>query len=629
MSQSQTSGYDVLVQWTDEELNTLAAALIPDQNIAGLTFAFKHLDLNTTSPAVTNGVHLVFDVTGIVPPVSGTIGFVAQIDARTIGPKRVLGIYVISPVASQVTPNLSPALLNGLAKTAFQNWLSGQPAPLVSINEIDPAAGTDPLTPTDIHVNVIDNLGGSYDCVTLMLNTGGSTGGDPAGVTHYLGTGPTGAVITLSNHLLLARLIQPRLAAAFAAAGMPSATFVDECQLASPVFLPFTSLPVDLLGATFRIDANIYLASLMVIVDDDHLRVLGTLGGSGNGWHINQATFSFPLYIRANGGLLEVEQFPGIVTVDVGFDLWVWLIAGLNFGALGVFLTAAIQYAVNFVIDGVLASFSDVASKLGINSVAIPAIPYGPKGAQFTLQSVLLDDLILEGPVTETPAAAAGLTISGDLYVSHTDTTTLRNGVLVTGSAASVFFSPSAHFIITRRRAHRGLFGAVPSQPVFPATFSWSLEGAAMNGTGTFLSPQLNAQGILEAKTIYFQAEGAHCWIWTESGADLPGYLLSLTMVDGAGHSSTASMALSRVGVVIDDFISSPMKFLDATLGTLAIADGGRIGMLDWKHTLGMVPFAIDRKQELIAAFNQGLTTKPGTEPPPKTGPAGTPAKKN
>ena len=474
MAQSQTSGYDILVQLSEQQLNDIAAALplppLPSNPVVK-QLTFNHLEMDAAfTNSTPNGVRLYFDFVAKVgiPTYSGTMDFIAVIDVRPdVNGKRVLGIYW-QPGVSQVTVLNTP--VNNLLTPIFQGALSNpnMPKPLVTLGTVDPAAGTDPLTPTDMHVKVIDDPDPSgIDCVTMMLNTGGSTGGDPAGVTHYLGNGPNGAVVTLSNQLVLERLLAPALGSAL------GATFNPPCVLASPVeIFSLTSTQYGPFGhVLYSVSMHINLQSMSVVVDGNYFRVTGTVGGSGNGWSVT-GNFDVRLYVQVNNGALELVQVV-VVPLQAEFDFawWVWVLLGLGAGPLGLLLTAFVENAINVVIDRLLARFADIGSQL--SGIALPSIPLGIPGGQLTIQNVQLDDLVLQGPVQLIPGAAAGLAICGDLNLSHTDTTTLKNGVLVTGWAVFSIHGGD-HYVITRKFSHRGLFSAAVSQPVLPATFSWT-----------------------------------------------------------------------------------------------------------------------------------------------------------
>ena len=252
-----------------------------------------------------------------------------------------------------------------------------------------------------------------------------------------------------------------------------------------------------------------------------------------------------------------------------------------------------------------------------MDGIAIPSVPLGIPGTQLQIQSVLLDDLTLAGPVTRIPAVAAGLAIQGDLHISHTDSTTLVNGVLLTGIA---LWQPGSHYVTTRKLAHRGLFSAALSEPVVPATFVWSWGGTPISGTGTRVVSQAGANGIRLDVTTYFQVEGAHCWIWTPIGTTLVGQHLSLTLIDGAGHHSTASKVLSCDGIIVRDFIAQPI------LPEVALDPAGTAAWMT--QTLALPAAAIDRTAELSAAFKKGLTSKREAKAVPKKSATGKATKK-
>lgn len=655
MAQSQTSGYDVLVQLSEQELNDqleanfapipFASAILP---ISG-TLEFRHLELdvdpNFPAPPVNNGIQLIFDalVSGNTNTVTVQVSAVLGIEAA--GTQRTLGFYTYdqSPIVPG-NPNLMIPIVKVLSPPGF-NFL----APIIrdTIKDkfyafgapINMPPSSDPLTPTDMHVKVIDDPNPSgIDCVTLMLNTEGTTGGNPAGVTTYLGQGqPNGAVVTLSNQLVVERLIRPRLQAA-----IPGSTFNPPCDLASPVPISiWTREKKTKRGRIiYSITITIYLQTMSVFVDGDHLRVVGTFGGSGNGWSID-ASFSASLFIEVQDGVLQVVQRDLELNPNFNFAPWVWVVSALTGGALSVVITAAAQSAINAALDAVAAGIVDFASKLPPYITTLPTIPLGPSGGQLTITDVLLDDLTIRGPVTRVPAGPVSLALLGDLHVSHTDSTTTVNGVLFSGLAHA--WPTGSHVMTTRRFAHRGLFRAVLSQAVFPATYSWSLAGVPISGTGSCvilvpdpthlqLSPTSTQFGLahsLQGITIHYQVSGSHCWIWTPAGTTLTALQLFVTLTDGAGHHWTASRALSCIGVSVTDFIAQPLTLAPPKIGQLQTDPSG--GALDTFTSVdlmiqnrGPIVAAIDRREELSAAFKRGLTVKPV----PKTSTTSNPTKK-
>jgi hypothetical protein len=609
VSQQQTSGYDLLVQLSEQELNSqlenfpLAPISVPPLMV-NLTFESIELDIDLSLPMIANCVRL--RVAALATSVVGTntitvynddIEIAGPLDVITIGNQRVL-VFQTAPLdtnfpvvrAAPGRPAMSPTI-----SIAIHNQLrSQQPIPLgIAITQ---SGSTDPLTPTDMHVKVIDDPSpNDLDCVTLLFNTGGTTTGNSVGVTHYLGNGPTGAVVTLSNSLVLERLIRPHLAAAL------GATFDPPCVLHDLVAIPTNNWFI----------SYINLETMSVVVEGDHLRAVGTVGRNKPAWWVS-GSFNIRLYLVLNNGVLDVSQVVDDVSADFHFKHWVWIVAGLTGSLIGLLITAVIQHAVNKLIDTVLSKFSDLSSKLGTNGVAIPTIPVGLNGGQLQIQSVMLDDLTLTGPVMLAPVTPPSLTLLGDLHLSHTDTTTTANGAPITGLFLQ---QPGVHYVVTHKRAFRGLFSAALSQPEYPVAFSWTLGGFPITGTGSRVLSEVNSLGLLVPIPIYFQVEGAHCWLSTPAGTSFRLQSLSVTVVDGVGRHSSVTRTLSCAGVVIDDFFGGPvLENLHFQSGHI-ILDGLPITLN--QSTAVIVPIIpeIDRTTELSNAFKLGLAAKPVDKP--------------
>jgi len=613
MSQSQTSGYDVLVQLSEQELNAQIANAILPINISQWpvtgTLTFNHIEFDFGSdddpvpPPTDDFVRLVFDLAaylgGNLYTQTTQVAISAPLAVFPNGLLRQLRIYFNDPVY-QTRPDIPwiagyPTDLPDIVKDPLSDRLRNQ----IKFYDIGPpivmSTGSDPLVPSDMNVKVIDDPDPSHiDCVTLMFNTGGSAGGDPAGITHYLGNGPVGAAITLSNTLVLQRLIRPQLAAQL------NATFDPPCVLRSPVEI-YT-------GNSFI--SYINLETMNVFVEGDHLRVVGTIGRSGTGWSVSGA-FDVRLDILVNNGVLDIVPTVLSTSAHFSFKWWVWALAGLTAGALGLIIVAVVQFAINKAIASALAKFSALNSALGGGGIALPTIPLGPGGGSLTIQGVYLDDLLVSGPVTRTLGAGSGLVLLGGLHVSHTDSIVYIDGVLATGLLQ---WRPGSHYVTTRMRAHRGLFSVIASQPVFPATVHWSLAGIPIDGTG-MLSIAQSGYPFGVVIDIYYQAEGGHCWIWTPVGSTLVDQPLTATLVDGVGHMTSSTILLSCDGVVVTDVIAHTLAATEVvkSLGHSSGDTMGNAGVSD-------LPFSsvIDRKVELATAFKAGLANKPVPNAPPK-----------
>lgn len=601
MSQSQTSGYDIIVQLSEQELNNdlETAFVIAPFTASGFTVqpTFDHIELDTTPQTAyitPNCVRLFIniDATSGNLSFSGQVEVAAPIDAVTVNGNRQIRIVFNNGNSNvprvKVVPNSGN--LPALVETPLQTYLRNTVDHYDIGPSVSPQTNGDPLKPTDVHVKVIDVPDPSgTDCLTLMLNTDGSTGGNPAGITQYVGTVPTGAIVVLSNQLLLEKIIRPALQSQL------GATVNPPCVLASPVEIYTFSKSKKILGIKYSVTMHIFLKTMEVHVEGDHLRATGTFGGSGSGWSASGG-FNVRLYIQLNNGAITIHQETDSMHADFDFKWWVWVLMGLGMGALGIIITAVAQSAINKVIDSQLSALSNFASQLG--SLSVPAIPL-PNGGQITVTNVLLDDLTFSGPIQRIPAAAAGLSICGSLMKVQTQTTIVLNGNTV--SIMQLMIAAAGQpYTITRRYAYRGAFGAIVSQPVTPVTFAWSLGGTPL-ATGSPQSLMLSSGG--GSIIVHYLADRAHCWVWTDAGTSIASLQLGLTMTDGAGHISQAVVHLACIGSNTQTGTTEGLQMasrISGQINILPVNDGGD----------GTIVPVVDRNAELRDAFARGASDK-------------------
>ncbi len=614
MSQSQTSGYDLIVQLSEQELNNqmqTAFVLAPFSfNIGVITVnvqpSFNHLELDVipATQAIDNCVRLFvdFDVTsnaGIQLTATAEIDAPITVVPLTATQRQLRIVFNSDPNMPLVTIVSSSMSVPGSVTNNIRDYLHNTVQYYDIGPSVDLLASSDPLAPTDVHVKVVDDpnpLG--IDCISILLNTGGSTGGNPNGVTHYVGTVPTGAIVVLSNQLLLERLIRPALE------NQLSATFNPPCVLASPVLIYEFRESRRIAGIKFTVDIEIYLQSMEVHVEDDHLRVTGSFGGSGSGWSASGG-FSARLYFDLANGVISVRQETDSMHGDFDFKWWVWVLMGLTMGGLGVLITAIAQYAINRIIDKAMSSLGDLASQLG--SVSVPTIPLGPGGGQLTITNVLLDDLTLQGPVNRIPASAAALSLRGDLVRTHTQTQYVVNGATV---SKMQFMSANAGlpYTITRKFTYRGVFSAVASQPLMPVSFEWSLAGVHLAGSGPQSVNILSGSQVVQ---LHYQLQGANCWVWTDAGTEIANQMLVVIMTDGAGHASSAYVTLSRIGGTTESGTTQGLQ-MASDIGVINVVFTSDDG------TDGTVISVTDRSQELRNALEKGLVKKETAKGVPK-----------
>jgi hypothetical protein len=423
MALDRTSGYDMLVQVSEAEVNNQLATAF----LAGLVFpSSMRIPLNTggmvgtaeinfntpvgdfdrprprmglTIPFANSQLELTAPVALIIAPLRGTIVVVDAIEMRTEGTNQfaTMDFNVGAPdvTVSFDTPSqtlLAPLLTAaGLSLGQAQNLMAGIVLGQLqgSIRRIDltppiPVVDdADPATIFDIDVTTVNDLTATdRDCLAFGVKMANDSGGNINGIsTSFIPTGSQ-SVVMMSNFWLLARVMRPRVAAAL---GLPVTDFDTPLRLNRSVPAPggqgtLTDLEARVIGNRIRVD--------------------GRATDSGTGWSA-VSNFNFFIDVALTGGSITVTASTPSVDTDVDLEWWVWL-ASLGLGALfggivGAIVAAIVLAIVEAVAEGIVNNL--VAGGIGGALGGIPAIPLGPIGGGLTLTAVTLDDLELRGSI--------------------------------------------------------------------------------------------------------------------------------------------------------------------------------------------------------------------------------------
>jgi hypothetical protein len=419
MALDRTSGYDMLVQISETEINNqlatafLAGLIIPTTmtvpvNNSGITgtatlnFQTPVADLDRPRPRMGVTIPFVnsqFDITAPVPatiaPLAGTITIVDTIQVINDGSNQIVTmdfndgaptVTVVFDAASQtvLAPFLAAA---GLTLNQAQNLMAG--AVLEELQsglgrlDLTPAIAvtddTDATTIFDMDVTTINDASAAdRDCLVFGIKMASDSGGNiNTATTNFI---PAGAqsLVMMSNFWLLARVMRPRVATAL---GLPLANFDTPLRLN-------TAVPAPGGQGTLR--------SLEARVEGNRIRVDGRATDSGTGWSA-ESNFTFFIDLSLAGGAITVTATAPAVDTDVDLEWWVWL-ATLGLGALfggiiGAIIAAIVLAIIEAVAEGLVNDL--IAGGIGGSLGAIPAIPLGPIGNGLALSSVILDDLEL------------------------------------------------------------------------------------------------------------------------------------------------------------------------------------------------------------------------------------------
>ena len=418
MSRENTGGFDLLIQISEDELNTqiqtLAAAgelSIPSSIESNFTMgtisgtAFLNFDLPTVSldaPSPTLIIELPFresrlDVGLVVDNLSGLIRIEHPITVHTDGNTQQALLDFTSGVGNVVfdfdsasESILAPAILLGI--TIPQMEAAGADAVEDSlVNEIQELAITPPITtndenptiPSSFEVSTI-NDGSSLDedILNFGIRMNPGTGGDLSGVTGSFIPNGEESVLMMANNYLLFDVIRPQLASSL---GIPLSSISSPCTLNRSVPAP---------------GGEGTLTALRAFVEGSRIKVEGRATASGSGWDA-ESTFSFFLNLSLEEGEIVVTNTEPTIDTDVDMAWWVWLL-GLGLGGLfGGIVGAIVGAIVVGIVKGVIKGIANDIISTGITSGldAIPPFPLGPIGSGLNLSTILLDDLELRGNI--------------------------------------------------------------------------------------------------------------------------------------------------------------------------------------------------------------------------------------
>jgi len=457
MAGDNTAGYDMLVQVSENELNTqlatafMSGGVLPptirvpvnqngvvgtaDVNFStpmadldrnrpgvGLTLPFSGSQLEITQPAAVmlaplGGDIVIVDTLAMVAQASSKI---ARMDFNTGAPT----VSVAFDAASQAI--LTPALrAAGISITQAQNIMAGAVLRQLqsSVGNVDftpPIAvvdDSDPTTVFDIDVTTVNDPSvADRDCVTFGIKTGSDSGGNINLVNASFIPPGSESLLMMSNLWLLSRVVRPRMAAAL---GLLVTDFDTPLRLNHSVAAP---------------GGQGVLTALEARVENNRIRVDGSASASGTGWSA-RSDFTFFIDIGLSGGALTITGSTPQVRTDVDLEWWVWLasaaLGGLFGGIIGAIVAVIVLAIVEAIANGVVSGL--VSGGLSGGLSAIPALPLGPIGSALALAAVALDDLQLTTSIVRSisvpiknqgsRASFDGFTLDLDAGVVRTDVT--------------------------------------------------------------------------------------------------------------------------------------------------------------------------------------------------------------
>lgn len=423
MALDRTSGFDMLVQISETELNNqlatafLAGSTFPPAisvpvNTGGVT-GTADLNFNTpvadldrprprmglTIPFSNSQLQITAPLAVTIAPLGGTITIVDSIVMITQGSNQLatMDFNAGAPDVTVVFDAASAALLApllsaaGLTIAQAQNMMAG-----VVLTQLQTSIGRIDLTPPipvvddadattvfDIDVTTVNDTSAlDRDCITFGVRMANDSGGNINGVTTSMIPAGSQSLVMMSNFWLLARVMRRRIAASL---GRPVTDFDTPLRLNRNIPAPGGQ------GTLTNLEARII---------GNRIAVTGRATDSGTGWSA-ESNFSFFIDIALSGGAITVTATTPDVDTDVDLAWWVWLLSlglGALFGGIvGVIVAAVVLAVVEAVAEGIAdGMISDgISGSLG----GLPSIPLGPIGGGLTLSSIVIDDLELRSTI--------------------------------------------------------------------------------------------------------------------------------------------------------------------------------------------------------------------------------------
>ncbi|MGG6463593.1 hypothetical protein [Solilutibacter silvestris] len=449
MSLDRTSGFDMLVQISEAEINDqletlfLAGGVVsPSLSVpfmgggasgtANLNFGIPIADLDRPSPRM--GLRLPFlnselVLTAPLPltiaPLGGTIDIeqpivmlasggaqTAALDFATTSPDVHVTFDAAS--AAALAPLLAAAGMN-LAQAS--NFMAGvvRDQLRTSIRQINltPAIpvtdGEDPIVVADISVGTVnDTSAADQDCLSFGVRMGGGSAGNIGGITTSMIPAGQQSLVMMSNGWLLGRIMRPRVASSL---GQPLSAF---------------DLPMHLNRNVPAPGGHGTLTNLDAVVEGNRIKITGRAVDSGTGWDA-ECKFTFFITLGISGGSITVTASTPQTETDVDLAWWVWLVSlglGALFGGItGAIIAAVVLAVVQAVAEGIVSGL--VSGGISGSIGSIPSIPLGPIGGGLSLTNVVLDDLELRSSIVRSvsvPIKSQGTRVASGPFAIDLDT---------------------------------------------------------------------------------------------------------------------------------------------------------------------------------------------------------------
>jgi hypothetical protein len=419
MSTNLTSGFDILIQLSEDEINNQIQELflggeleIPSSfnfpfnfpgfnGSANINLGMPEVFLDQASPRVR--IDFAVEDSQIITsgiPIGGLGGEISIEHPITVldlpsAQQVVLNFASATPSVNFTfdaftTALITPVLPAGITINNITDLVALEITDILindivqlSITPAIPTSTTDPMVPANISVKTLnDTSAADRDALVFGVDMITGSPGNLGGVTTNFIPNGEESILMLSNDWLLGEIIRPQLASSL---GIPLASIDRPLTLNNNVPAP---------------GGEGTLTALTASVVGNRIRITGRAIASGTGWNA-VATFSLFVDLSLVDGSIVVTTTAPVVDTDVDLEWWVWLttlgIGAILGGIIGIIVAAIVTAIAESIIEGIANNMISTGITSGLD--ALPTFPLGPIGAGLSLESIILDDLELHGSI--------------------------------------------------------------------------------------------------------------------------------------------------------------------------------------------------------------------------------------
>ena len=418
MAGTETAGFDLVMQFSEEAYHELLGVFFDESGIIGrIVDLIPGVDANEftldvaldrpTDVGLPAGVQNTLDIllglgeSGSVATLRMVVGIVVDRSAPDRDTVRIdfrNGIHFARVTLGGATapiPNLESRL---------QNLIPSLPVLPVPVDR----STDDPKQIRRVDFAIVDDTtGADRDATSAMLTFGGGSPGDAGALRSIVPDGGRGAIGIFFRWLC--RLAVPSLESSL---GLPAGSFTitnDRCSL----------------NTTVRIhgEEEVDLTSLTLSLDDGFIAIRATIAKSGFCYDAS-GEVGARLRLEIVDGRLVASAEIADPDVDVSMPWYCWLgaaaigaaLGGILAGVIGTIVGAVLVPLITWlVVEAVEGTIEEVAEKISdaINS-AVPEVDVPAFGVEIVFQRVFIDDIVIQSNLrvqSNAPVRVEGTTV--------------------------------------------------------------------------------------------------------------------------------------------------------------------------------------------------------------------------